>query len=365
MRILFASGFLYFPQATGGSQAAMHDLAIEFKSRGIEVGVLAPFAPTGYVGFRTRALMKLLGKQTVRDDRYGYPVFRRWDASRNLEDLVAEFKPDVAIAQPMSQVKVARELLRLSIPTLVYLHDVVFDELEGDPRELRNVGFISNSDFTARRFRELFGLDSTIVPPLFLPERYIGPRRPTNVTFINPHPRKGVDIALEIAKRCPEIPFCFQESWPLSDELKKRVDDVAKVTGNITLKPATRDMKSVYSRTKILLTPSTCEEAWGRVVSEAQFTGIPVVASRIGGLPEAVGPGGILISPNAPVEEWVSVLRRLWNDEDFYAEKSSAALTYSKRPILDRDNQMKTLIALAQDAAARSTSAAPMQHASA
>ena len=54
------------------------------------------------------------------------------------------------------------------------------------------------------------------------------------------------------------------------------------------------DMRSVYRDTKVLLVPSQWLETWGRVATEAQFSGIPVLASRSGALPEAVGPGGIL-----------------------------------------------------------------------
>ena len=38
---------------------------------------------------------------------------------------------------------------------------------------------------------------------------------------------------------------------------------------------------------------------FGRIAVEPQFSGIPVVASDRGGLPEAVGPGGVLIDPAA------------------------------------------------------------------
>ena len=37
------------------------------------------------------------------------------------------------------------------------------------------------------------------------------------------------------------------------------------------------DMRSVYAKCRILLAPSVWEEAYGRVVTEAQISGIPVV----------------------------------------------------------------------------------------
>ncbi len=101
---------------------------------------------------------------------------------------------------------------------------------------------------------------------------------------------------------------------------------------NVSFLASQKDMRKVYGKCKLLLAPSLWEEAYGRVVTEAQFSGIPVVASNRGGLPEAVGPGGILIDPDGPVEEWVSAIRELWNNNEFYREMSAAATAYAHRP---------------------------------
>ena len=81
-----------------------------------------------------------------------------------------------------------------------------------------------------------------------------------------------------------------------------------------------------------MLAPSTFEETFGRVATEAQASGIPVISSARGGLPETVGPGGILLDPNGPIDAWVKAIRKLWQDDTYYAEISAAALTHSQRP---------------------------------
>ena len=90
-------------------------------------------------------------------------------------------------------------------------------------------------------------------------------------------------------------------------------------------------MADEYAEARILLVPSVWEEAWGRVVTEAQVNGIPVLASAIGGLPESVGPGGILVPPGSDIEVWNAHLRELWSSDATYTR------TISGSPSIIRD----------------------------
>ncbi|TGV54195.1 glycosyltransferase, partial [Mesorhizobium sp. M2D.F.Ca.ET.160.01.1.1] len=102
--------------------------------------------------------------------------------------------------------------------------------------------------------------------------------------------------------------FLFVESWKLDDDHRARVEKTIAPFSNIKLENRTNDMKTVYGRTRILLAPSKWEEAWGRVASEAHCSGIPVVGSRRGGLPEAIGPGGVVLDYDATVGEWAAAV---------------------------------------------------------
>jgi glycosyltransferase involved in cell wall biosynthesis len=92
-----------------------------------------------------------------------------------------------------------------------------------------------------------------------------------------------------------------------------------------------KDMRRVYGNCKILLVPSIWEEGYGMVATEAQSCGIPVVGSARGGLPEAIGPGGLLIDPDGPIEAWAEAVRRLWADNRLYAALSAAAGEHARR----------------------------------
>jgi hypothetical protein len=53
-----------------------------------------------------------------------------------------------------------------------------------------------------------------------------------------------------------------------------------------------------------------------------------------------VGPGGILIDPESPIENWVKAVKMLWGDEAIYTQLSTAALEHSARPALKWNSQV-------------------------
>src|ERR1041384_5996384 len=94
---------------------------------------------------------------------------------------------------------------------------------------------------------------------------------------------------------------------------------------NVTLRRPTSDMRSVYVDTALLLAPSQWEEAFGRVILEAQLNGIPVVASRRGGIPEVLEDGGTLLAAPDPPGEWARAIEEILGDADAYWAMSRAA----------------------------------------
>jgi glycosyltransferase involved in cell wall biosynthesis len=109
-------------------------------------------------------------------------------------------------------------------------------------------------------------------------------------------------------------------------------------------------MRGLFRRTRILLAPSQWEEAWGRVASEAQCSGIPVVGSSRGGLPEAIGPGGMVLDYDAPIADWVDAVRGLWSDPDRHQAASAAARAHSLRPEMDSERQFTTFLSILESA---------------
>ncbi|RNJ42653.1 glycosyl transferase family 1 [Mesorhizobium erdmanii] len=344
MKVLFAGGNAYTPQFSGGVQSSTHHLVEQLREQGHEASVLAALSGDGIFGFKARAKMKLLRQRAVIDNFPGYPVVRAWFPWEAAGFAVERLTPDVAVVQCHKSVPIGRELQALGVPLVVYLRNVEFHELAGDLRELRSALYIANSEFTARTYKQKFDIDSTVIPPTINPAFYSTQTTGEFVTLINPYEEKGFDLAVRIAAACSEIPFLFVESWKLHDDHRARIEETIASFSNVRLESRTSDMKTVYGRTKILLAPSKWEEAWGRVASEAHCSGIPVVGSRRGGLPEAIGSGGVVLDYEAPLADWVAAIRRLWNDKAEYDRLSAAAHLFSERPQMNPDSQFTTFL---------------------
>jgi glycosyltransferase involved in cell wall biosynthesis len=239
------------------------------------------------------------------------------------------FRPDVVITQLSYAINLAEQCHASGVPAAVYLHDRDFGALGEPTRNVSPIEFLSNSKFVAKKFRESFGLESTIIYNLFNPERYHTELSEKHVTFVNPHPAKGGEIAFSLAERYSDIPFLFVGSWLGRADRKYRRR--ARAARNIKWVPSTPDMRSIYRKTHILIVPTRIDETWGRVVTEAQFSGIPVLASDRGGLPESVGKGGILL-PDDDIYSWQIALEDLWSNPQRWCELSKSALQHASRP---------------------------------
>jgi glycosyltransferase involved in cell wall biosynthesis len=365
MRVLFVTASAYLPQSRGGMQSSANELCGALQRRGHRVAVLAGLKTGGLVGWKARLKMMnnqwRSGSKVFRDSVSEHPVWRACFPWNALQYVAQKEQSELIVAMSGGPVRMALAAKQTDIPILMLLQNVEFHLLGGDFRELGNVPAVANSRFTAEKYRTAFGINPRVIYPFISADRYRTERTKQNVTFINPIAMKGRDIALGIARQCPEIPFAFVESWQLFDENRHDLMQELQALPNITFLPPQNDMRAVYEKCGILLAPSVWEEAYGRVVTEAQISGIPVVASSRGGLPEAVGPGGILLDPEQPIADWTAAVRKLWHDGRHYDELSAAALAHAERREINSDHQIDAWES-AMMTACRRTSASHTDH---
>jgi len=256
VRILFASSHPYIPQIAGGAQSSTHELARELGSRGHAVGVHSGLLGRGWLGLRGRLALKLRRRRAYNDQSLGYPVYRSWFAWEGAAEVNRDFAPEVVVLQSGQPVRMAKAFQELGARIVVYFRNVEFDtDLGGDPRQLRPHRCIANSQFTAARYKEAYGLDPVVIYPLIQPERYRTETDGSSVVFINPHPDKGVDLAVALARRCPAIPFLFVEAWTLDTAAGAQLRRTLAQLPNVTLAPRTQDMRRTHRRARSVLAP--------------------------------------------------------------------------------------------------------------
>ena len=132
-------------------------------------------------------------------------------------------------------------------------------------------------------------------PPMPQPLRllYVGQLIPLKQVdrIIRALPALPEDVTLRLVYHNADL---LSELTKLADELNvtRRVDFVGQLSGTALARE--------YAEANALVLPSA-HEALPSVVSEALLTGLPVIASDVGGIPEQVQGAGILVSPDASV----------------------------------------------------------------
>jgi glycosyltransferase involved in cell wall biosynthesis len=113
-----------------------------------------------------------------------------------------------------------------------------------------------------------------------------------------PHPRQA-DIEFDLELRS------------LAESLKLR--DAVVFTGAIDSGASVDAMADVYAAADVIVNPARTAEAFGRVGLEALVARRPVVASRVGGIPEALRDDldALLVPPDEPPALAGAVLRLL------------------------------------------------------
>lgn len=133
---------------------------------------------------------------------------------------------------------------------------------------------------------------------------------------------KGMFVLMKAAERLKD--FFAPEFRPrlllIGDgPSRAELEEMAKKLGLAAIFTGRRlDMERMYSAMDVFLFPSICRESFGMVVIEAMASGLPVIASSVGGVPEIVknGENGILVPPGDP-SALAGAICRLAGDAEF------------------------------------------------
>ncbi len=89
------------------------------------------------------------------------------------------------------------------------------------------------------------------------------------------------------------------------------------------------DLPEYFQRATIFACPSLFQEPFGLVNAEAMACATPVVGSSRGGIPEALGPAGIVVNPES-TEEFAAAISQLLDDPQRRTQLAAASLSRSR-----------------------------------
>ena len=110
------------------------------------------------------------------------------------------------------------------------------------------------------------------------------------------------------------------------------------------------ELPDILNQLDVLLIPSVWHETFSFVTREAVLAGLPVIASRMGGIPEAIDDGvnGLLLPPG-DTEAWVTAMRRLVENPDLVAAFHRAQLTRQVKSMRQHAVELSQLYTHMQD----------------
>lgn len=383
---------LYPPDARGGAELVASRIADTLYERGHDVFVLTtqPFEGLRslFPRIRERTLEAIyrffpINLYYLRQDRHiPFPIRALWHvidlfnpASRAaIRSIIRDEDPDVIITHNLKGigVSIAREIQRQGVAHIHTLHDVQLSVpsgllMAGQEKSWLNRSFLrrlyergvrremgkpnlvlSPSKFLADFYRERGLFTDTRVEILENPMPSDQPRRrglrtarKTQFLYVGQlEEHKGIrellraveflgeDAELHIAGEGSLAEFVAQHA-----ELDSRVSFHGFVSLDHLLK--------LLDRTDAVIVPSVCYENSPTVIYEAYLVGVPVIASRIGGIPELVKEGetGLLVTPGDE-QDLARAMRAVHESRDAWWAKSSAirvqAQKYSIKHYVDQ-----------------------------
>jgi surfactin synthase thioesterase subunit/glycosyltransferase involved in cell wall biosynthesis len=306
MRILLASNAQYFP-AHGGGERSNRMLIEALAERGHRCFIVTRidrFGDEGAQRFATELAARQVDTEPAEHGvrfRLGGvdviaathpPSFRAFFVSQR-----DAFQPDVIIASTDDPAQLLLEaaledphaatvFLARATVALPFGPDAAFTSAEKTEFLRRADAVIGVSEYVASYMRDRSGIPAVHVA-IALPEPGPHPRMGSfdhpYVTLVNPCAVKGLAVLLALAEAMPHLQFAAVPTWgTTSDDLHQ-----IRCHPNITILPKVDRINDLFARTRVLLVPSLWTEARSRLVVEAMLAGVPVIASNLGGLPEA------------------------------------------------------------------------------
>ncbi|MCL1935484.1 MAG: glycosyltransferase [Defluviitaleaceae bacterium] len=318
-KILFCNKNGIPPYHISGAELSIDEILKEMVSYGYEVSSLNTIER--FLLYKNNYTKLMDNNITVENDVYTKHILNNTNNYNSiLANLIESYKPDIIFTQ-MFDVELLKKITNQNIPIVLFVHGVV-----EDTEKLESIGadlYVCLSNFIATKLLHL-GDKVCVIYPIIKKSDFFNSytKDKQNILFVNPTKNKGVEVALHLAQKYKYENFIFFENWRVTN--KKYLYSINELD-NIKLMPITSNYKSIYDGIKLLIYPSQNEEGFGRCIVEANFNGIPTIASNIGGIPEALGKSQILVEDYNNLSAWESAFDKVFYNIDYYKQLTKEA----------------------------------------
>ncbi|RKX25290.1 MAG: hypothetical protein DRP45_06265, partial [Candidatus Zixiibacteriota bacterium] len=128
-----------------------------------------------------------------------------------------------------------------------------------------------------------------------------------------------VDAVPEILRQHPDICFVFAGDGPLEEELESRAKKL-QVEEHIVFAGMLDNLDLLWAGADLMIHPSV-EEPFGIAVLEGMRAGLPIIASRVGGIPEVTGEAeGAILVPSKNSDELTTAVCNLLTSNERMSE---------------------------------------------
>jgi glycosyltransferase involved in cell wall biosynthesis len=273
-----------------------------------------------------------------------YPQSRHF--LRAALEKLQEQKPDYIITQEDDLLSLFAASLA-GIPGAHFFHSLAYIETFKNhslfPKLLKKRRVFAVSRFLQQNVRQAFGIEAAPWYPIFDLGKYRVPRSPERdvLGYYSAGPHKGDEIANILVGKSP--------GWRFLVVGRSYSHSFRAVPPNLIYQGDQPDTSRFYGAIGILLVPSLVEEGFSRVILEAAVNGIPVIASRLGGIPEALGRSGIMVDidrvENPDIQalgrRYLNEVQSLINNEDEYRRLSLQASARAEEYRLEQEEQSR------------------------
>lgn len=136
-----------------------------------------------------------------------------------------------------------------------------------------------------------------------------------------------LEVMKQLVIRNPNVRYVIAGHGPLEADIRRRIYELG-LESNVYLAGMLSSIGGLLKQSRIAVLPSSYEPL-GMFQIEAQYLGVPVIVSDVGGIPETVmhGHTGFVISLDKQTS-WVEMLDRLLNDQMLHASISGRTRSY-------------------------------------